>query len=170
MKKYLFTLVIIASTMIACNSTNESTNTSESTSKDTSIQNNSTSGSIESVQSPSTESGNTFTTPSAASGLPTTSAKPAAATAPGMNPPHGEPGHLCEIAVGAPLNSAPATPAPTVKSIGTVASPAPVSISTPTVSPTPSAAPAATAPGMNPAHGQPGHDCAIPVGSPLKKK
>src|SRR5688572_14008415 len=29
-------------------------------------------------------------------------------TAPGMNPPHGQPGHRCEIAVGAPLNSAPA--------------------------------------------------------------
>lgn len=28
-------------------------------------------------------------------------------TAPGMNPPHGEAGHRCEIAVGAPLNSAP---------------------------------------------------------------
>lgn len=26
-------------------------------------------------------------------------------TPPGMNPPHGEPGHRCDIAVGAPLNS-----------------------------------------------------------------
>jgi len=26
-----------------------------------------------------------------------------------MNPPHGQPGHRCEIAVGAPLNSQPAT-------------------------------------------------------------
>ncbi|MBK6446411.1 MAG: hypothetical protein IPF81_14280 [Bacteroidetes bacterium] len=26
-----------------------------------------------------------------------------------------------------------------------------------------------TAPGMNPPHGQPGHDCAIAVGAPLKK-
>ncbi len=26
-----------------------------------------------------------------------------AKTAPGMNPPHGQPGHRCEIAVGAPL-------------------------------------------------------------------
>jgi len=31
-------------------------------------------------------------------------------TAPGMNPPHGEPGHRCDIAVGAPLNSKPAAP------------------------------------------------------------
>ena len=29
-------------------------------------------------------------------------------TAPGMNPPHGQPGHRCEIPVGAPLNSKPA--------------------------------------------------------------
>ncbi|WP_290841903.1 hypothetical protein [Flavobacterium sp.] len=31
-------------------------------------------------------------------------------TAPGMNPPHGQPGHRCDIAVGAPLNSAPPKP------------------------------------------------------------
>jgi hypothetical protein len=31
-------------------------------------------------------------------------------TAPGMNPPHGEPNHRCDIAVGAPLNSKPAAP------------------------------------------------------------
>ncbi|GGG54530.1 hypothetical protein [Bizionia arctica] len=30
--------------------------------------------------------------------------------------------------------------------------------------------PAQTAPGMNPAHGKPGHDCAIPVGAPLNTK
>ena len=29
-------------------------------------------------------------------------------TPPGMNPPHGQPGHRCEIPVGAPLNSKPA--------------------------------------------------------------
>jgi hypothetical protein len=28
--------------------------------------------------------------------------------APGMNPQHGQPGHRCDIAVGAPLNSKPA--------------------------------------------------------------
>jgi len=28
-------------------------------------------------------------------------------TAPGMNPPHGQPNHRCDIAVGAPLNSKP---------------------------------------------------------------
>ena len=33
----------------------------------------------------------------------------------------------------------------------------------------PDAANQPTAAGMNPPHGQPGHDCAIPVGAPLKK-
>ena len=35
------------------------------------------------------------------------------ATAAGMNPAHGQPGHKCEIPVGAPLNSAPSKPAST---------------------------------------------------------
>lgn len=37
----------------------------------------------------------------------TTTVTPVATTktAPGMNPPHGEPGHRCDIAVGAPLNT-----------------------------------------------------------------
>lgn len=65
-----------------------------------------------------------------------------------LNPKHGEPGHRCDIAVGAPLNS-------------------PVQPSQQTV-------PQLTQPGsigtvkINPPHGQPGHDCAIPVGAPLK--
>lgn len=33
------------------------------------------------------------------------------ATPAGMNPPHGEPGHRCDIAVGAPLNPPKSTPA-----------------------------------------------------------
>jgi len=45
---------------------------------------------------------------------PTVTAAPAkVVTAPGMNPPHGEPNHRCDIAVGAPLKS-PAAPAPIV--------------------------------------------------------
>ena len=64
-------------------------------------------------------------------------------TAPGMNPPHGQPGHDCSIAVGSPLKSSPV-----------------VNPSTST--------PVQTAPGINPPHGQPGHDCSIAVGAPLK--
>lgn len=77
----------------------------------------------------------------------------------GLNPAHGQPGHRCDIAVGAPLNTQPAT------------APQPAAVSVP------QAAPAADVQGarnvnpsakLNPPHGQPGHDCAVPVGTPLK--
>lgn len=80
-------------------------------------------------------------------------------TPPGMNPPHGEPGHRCDIAVGAPLNSKPNT-AQTSKPF-TITSGKPV-----TATATP-AEKTATAPGMNPPHGEPGHRCDIAVGAPL---
>ncbi|NQX40197.1 hypothetical protein SAMN05421820_10580 [Pedobacter steynii] len=97
-------------------------------------------------------------------GLPSASA-PVAATGekPTHNPAHGQPYHDCAIAVGAPLNaknSAPVSPTPT---------PAPVTAS-------PVKAPVVTPPTvpanqkevrLNPAHGQPGHSCAIAVGAPL---
>ncbi len=90
--------------------------------------------------------------------LPTPqSATPAPA---GMNPEHGQPGHRCDIAVGAPLNSPPAA-APAVTTTPTFT---PQPVQTPVATP-----PAATAPGMNPPHGQPGHDCAVAVGAPLTK-
>jgi len=93
------------------------------------------------------------------------SAAPAASNATGLNPAHGEPGHRCDISVGAPLNSAPAAAPSGNPVISTPSSPAAAPVSAPTTN-----APAATtAPGMNPPHGEPGHDCAIPVGAPLKK-
>ena len=78
--------------------------------------------------------------------VPQPAAQPVAA---GMNPAHGQPGHRCDIPVGAPLNSPPGkqTAAPVAQ----------------TVTP----AKTVTAPGMNPAHGQPGHRCDIAVGAPL---
>lgn len=74
----------------------------------------------------------------------------------GLNPPHGQPGHDCAIAVGAPLNGSPASKA------APVSAPA-INFSAPTPSP------AATSGGqrLNPPHGQPGHDCAVQVGAPL---
>lgn len=95
------------------------------------------------------------------------------ATKPGMNPPHGQPGHRCDIAVGAPLNS-PKTTKPAATGAGTAI----VQQVTPTTTSQPAAAPAilspnseqtTTAPGMNPPHGQPGHQCGIAVGAPLPK-
>jgi hypothetical protein len=101
---------------------------------------------------------------------------PAAPTKAGMNPPHGQAGHRCDIAVGAPLNSPAAKPA-TAAAVPGKATYTTTTIPTPTSTAQPSGAPAllstdapaATAPGMNPPHGQPGHVCGTPVGSPLPK-
>lgn len=82
-------------------------------------------------------------------------------TAPGMNPPHGQPGHRCDIAVGAPLNSKPAAPATTT---GTTVS------AQPQVTMTEVPTKVKTLPGMNPPHGEPGHRCDIAVGAPLNSK
>lgn len=84
-------------------------------------------------------------------------------TAPGMNPPHGQPGHRCDVKDGAPLSTAPARVAtqPIANNPQIVSAPQPVAKT---------AAPAATTvtqKGMNPAHGQPGHRCDISVGAPL---
>ncbi len=89
-------------------------------------------------------------------------AAPAPTTA-GLNPEHGMPGHRCDIPVGQPLNSAPA-PAPTVGM-----NPAPTVQQITPVAPQQPATPQAIGPkpALNPAHGEPHHDCAIPVGDPL---
>lgn len=102
-------------------------------------------------------------------------------TAKGMNPAHGQPGHRCDIAVGAPLNSPPGNaskPAPIAKTTtisSSTAQPGVVSsngatITTTNNTPPTTVSPVVTAPGMNPPHGQEGHDCAVAVGAPLPKK
>src|SRR5689334_9729646 len=67
------------------------------------------------------------------------------------NPKHGQPGHRCDIKVGAPLNSQPTIPAKIVVPASTVL-------------------PIIPADGLNPKHGQPGHRCDIAVGAPLNSK
>ena len=89
----------------------------------------------------------------------TTPAPTTSTTAPGLNPPHGKPGHRCDIAVGQPLNGAPAaktTTSPIVTTPTLPASPLQTTVSS-----------TAPADGLNPAHGQPGHRCDIAVGKPL---
>jgi hypothetical protein len=81
----------------------------------------------------------------------------AIAVAPGMNPKHGQPGHRCDIPVGQPLNSNPSNTTPTATPFPTI----------PSQTITPKTNATTVAPGMNPAHGQPGHRCDIPVGKPL---
>lgn len=79
----------------------------------------------------------------------------------GLNPAHGEPGHRCEIPVGAPLDSKPSAPA-----VNTVQQPAVV----PAPAPAPVPVNSTAAGALNPAHGQPGHRCDIAVGAPLNSK
>jgi hypothetical protein len=70
-----------------------------------------------------------------------------------LNPKHGEPGHRCDIAVGAPLNSAPAAATPSLNTSSAAAA-------TPILK-------SAVSGKLNPQHGQPGHRCDIAVGAPL---
>jgi hypothetical protein len=89
-------------------------------------------------------------------------------TKPGMNPPHGEPKHRCDIPVGAPLNSAIPTISSNPKSTATLTA---GTSNTPTVPPLLATTTETTTPeGMNPAHGQPKHRCDIAVGAPLPKE
>ena len=88
-----------------------------------------------------------------------------------INPAHGQPGHRCEIPVGAPLNSAPkaanvSNPTPTPTNIPVNAPQIGTTNSTGSVNAT---ANQVTPPGMNPPHGQAGHTCSGAVGAPLPK-
>lgn len=97
----------------------------------------------------------------------------ASVTPPKLNPPHGQPFHRCDIAVGSPLNAAaPAKSASTTISTGTsptLENAARLNNPQANTAPTPSAPTVvnATPPKLNPPHGQPFHRCEIPVGSPL---
>jgi hypothetical protein len=97
------------------------------------------------------------------------SATNTSATSAKLNPSHGQPGHRCDIAVGAPLDS----PSP-VKTENKSTVPVPPLANNTTVKSDPSQVPLTTDSSgslvrLNPAHGQPGHDCSIAVGKPLKQ-
>jgi len=92
------------------------------------------------------------TAPVSASSVVSTSGKPA------LNPAHGQPYHRCEIAVGAPIDSAPAQQ--------NAAQQTP-SILSPTIAPAPQAQAIGPKPAINPAHGEPHHRCDLAVGAPL---
>lgn len=83
----------------------------------------------------------------------------------GMNPAHGQPSHRCDIPVGAPLNSPPASTAskPVVQQQN---QPVPTTSSVTTSTPV---ATTSTPEGMNPPHGQTNHRCDIAVGAALPK-
>lgn len=88
-----------------------------------------------------------------------------------LNPPHGQPNHRCDIAVGAPLNSLP-TPSSLLKQ--PQQTPATNTTITPTTNTNANTNTTQTSnsntgvkPKLNPAHGQPHHRCDIKVGDPL---
>ena len=131
------------------------------------------SGAITTAPAPGAASG-AITSPAPAAGsavvaTPQTAAPAVAAGSGKVNPPHGQPGHRCDIAVGAPLDGA--APAPANKSVAAPQPAAGAKSSKPTVTPvTMPAGNATVAPGTNPPHGQPGHRCDIAVGAPLDSK
>ena len=144
----LATVVIYLITLSSCG-TNEAGGPSLGTSKPN----------LPALSTPST----TTSSPALPTGYP---AAPIIASA-RLNPAHGQPGHRCDIAVGAvlpPEGSAPNLKllTPTAPVLNT-----PVQNTPPVVQPQ---AVAAVAAGLNPAHGQPGHRCDIPVGQPLNSK
>ena len=94
-----------------------------------------------------------------------TSTKSNSGTSVALNPKHGEPGHRCDIAEGAPL------PVTTTNIPSLITTPV-----TPTIIPTIPATKNETpdinagSAGLNPKHGEPGHRCDIAVGAPLNSK
>ncbi|CAA7385929.1 hypothetical protein [Chryseobacterium fistulae] len=104
-----------------------------------------------------------------------TSTSSSVSVAPGMNPPHGQPGHRCDIPVGQPLSSKPASANPTQNVTVNGNQTQTIQIDPNTIKPgklnlDKSGKPIKVAPGMNPPHGELGHRCDIPVGQPLNSK
>lgn len=95
--------------------------------------------------------------------------QPAAANAStALNPEHGQPGHRCDIPVGSPLNSPASGPQEISTQLNTGQIPETPAAKAGQNDELPTTTPA-TSGGkrLNPEHGQPGHDCAVAVGSPL---
>ncbi|MEJ7625574.1 MAG: hypothetical protein WKF35_01830 [Ferruginibacter sp.] len=107
----------------------------------------------------------TTTSNSSISNIPVTSpvvtSTASSANTAGLNPAHGMPGHRCDIEVGAPLSS------PIQNKIAPKVQPSPV-MASPSMQQPSVQSNSIGAGKPNPPHGQPGHDCAVPVGSPLK--
>lgn len=106
------------------------------------------------------------TMPSATAKTTTLSGNTATAKA-GLNPAHGLPGHRCDISVGAPLSTPVTASTPQVKPVMSNTTTPPTQVSVPSPVSKPSALNSGSGK-LNPPHGQPGHDCAVEVGKPLK--
>jgi hypothetical protein len=161
--KKIVSLALAVSTLIACNNSETQETVDNTNPTSTNADNNSEPQLIMEETFPGSDNGAAQN--NSVSGN-TSSAK--------LNPPHGEPGHRCEIPVGAPLDSEPTTPATTtINNTPTItpsfSAPTSTPVATPTFSNEGQQGKSSTPPGINPPHGEPGHDCAIPVGQPLKK-
>jgi hypothetical protein len=101
----------------------------------------------------------TTTTPSSSTTTTTTNKT---TVANGLNPAHGQPGHRCDVAVGAPLNSEAKkqTTPPANTSLNSSLFP---SYNFPQFEYD------STGAALNPPHGKSGHNCNIAVGKPLPK-
>lgn len=88
---------------------------------------------------------------------------------PKLNPPHGEPGHVCEIAVGEPLDGSgkPGNENQNIQIVQPGMNGGSTFSTMPPGSPVNSAPASGGSGRLNPAHGEPGHVCEIPVGQPL---
>ena len=80
-----------------------------------------------------------------------------------LNPAHGQPGHDCTIPVGAPLDRSAANNTQQVQPQMTTNNTSPVRMNNTNTSSTGTAM-------KNPPHGQPGHDCTVPVGADLPRQ
>ena len=80
-----------------------------------------------------------------------------------VNPPHGQPGHKCDVGANSNLSTGSSV---------TMSKTAPSLQGLPIMQQNNSPAPSVISSGgtgkLNPAHGQPGHDCKVSVGQPLK--
>lgn len=185
MKNILSALVLASVLFVSCKK--EETAVAPEANKEESVFSDSFSGPVDTAAVPAAAVPQTTVPAGSPNMMTTTQTATVPAPAPvakGMNPAHGQPGHRCEIPVGAPLSSAPGKATvqqmkPNTTTIsssdlkpGTVTTNG-ATITTVNNNPTPNAAPVTptvTAPGMNPPHGQEGHDCAVAVGAPLPKK
>ena len=167
MKKLYILTIAAAFTMVSCKDSKAEATTTDNTTTNTAVEEAHTNhdGHDHSNESATTSQGATTATHATTSQAPKD----------GINPPHGQPGHRCEIAVGAPLNSAPTQPQQAAQPANNgqgFLNQGNAQAAAPQATPQQAAKPAqVTAPGMqgkpNPAHGQPGHRCDISVGQPL---
>jgi hypothetical protein len=156
-KQLLFSSAIVAALALSSCSETESTKNTATEQAETDAILMNTSPAMPGASS--AQSATVLSSPAGQAQTATQGSTQAAKTVAALNPAHGQPGHRCDIEVGAPLNS-PAGAKPQAA--------APQVQQQPVAMPAPASSPAAKGSGrVNPAHGQPGHDCAVAVGAPL---